>query len=149
MAAEQQANHLAKQAQPLVRFRSGDIVDLTATDTADCGRTAPRFRVAGRSDDMVVVRGINLFPAMIAGVLNRFDELSGGWRCVLEHAPPYDFLPLEAELGREVENPAGLVHAIERELKSRLGATLRVKLLDPESLPRSEGKTRNVFRNYA
>ncbi len=141
--------HLAKQAQPLVRFRSGDIVDLTAIDTAPCGRNAPRFRVVGRSDDMVVVRGLNLFPAMIAGVLNRFEELSGEWRCVLEQAPPYDFLPLQAELEREVENPEGLERAIEAELKSRLGATLRVELLAPGSLPRSEGKTRNVLRNYA
>lgn len=60
--------HLAKQAQPLVRFRTGDIVDLIATDTAPCGRTAPRFRVVGRADDMVVVRGLNLFPAMVGGV---------------------------------------------------------------------------------
>ncbi len=141
--------HLAKQAQPLVRFRSGDIIDLTATDTAACGRTAPRFRVVGRSDDMVVVRGLNLFPAMIAGVLNRFDDLSGEWRCVLEQSPPYDVLPLETELEREVEDAEDLGRAIESELKTRLGATVRVKLLDPGSLPRSEGKTRNVFRNYA
>lgn len=140
--------HLAKQAQPLVRFRTGDIIDLTATDIAACGRGAPRFRVAGRSDDMLVVRGLNLFPAMIAGVLNGFDELSGGWRCVLEHAPPYDYLPLEAELERAVEDESGLAAAIETELKSKLGASARVELRAPASLPRSEGKTRNVFRNY-
>ena len=140
--------HLAKEAQPLVRFRSGDIIDLTATDTAACGRTAPRFRVAGRSDDMVVVRGLNLFPAMIAGVLNRFAELSGEWRSTLEHAPPYDYLPLEAELGREIDDEAGLALAIERELKAQLGASATVRLLAPGSLPRSEGKTRNVIRNY-
>ncbi len=140
--------HLAKQAQPLVRFRSGDIIDLTATDVAACGRSAPRFRVAGRSDDMLVVRGLNLFPAMIAGVLNRFDELSGAWRCVLEQAPPYDYLPLEVELERAVEDGQGLVHAVETELKSKLGASARVQLLAAGSLPRSEGKTRYVFRNY-
>ena len=55
--------HLAKECQPLVRFRTGDIVTITETGRAQCGRTAPRFRVVGRSDDMVVVRGLNIsFP---------------------------------------------------------------------------------------
>ncbi len=141
--------HLAKQAQPLVRFRTGDIVDLTATDTAPCGRTAPRFRVVGRSDDMVVVRGINLFPAMITGVLHHFAILSGMWRSVLETPPPYDELPLEVELGHPVDAMEELAELIEREIKSRLGARTRVTLLEPGSLPRTEGKTRHVFRNHA
>ncbi len=140
--------HLAKQAQPLLRFRTGDIIDLTATDTAACGRTAPRFRVAGRSDDMIVVRGLNLFPAMVTGVLHRFAELSGEWRSVLGHAPPYDYLPLEAELGRAVEDPQALANAIEKKIKESLGATARVSLLEQGSLPRTEGKTSYVIRKY-
>ena len=140
--------HLAKEAQPLVRFRTGDIVDLVATDTASCGRTAPRFRVVGRSDDMVVVRGLNLFPAMIGGVLNGFAELSGLWRVELDAPPPYDSLPIDAELARPVESTAGLASAIEAEIKARLGARAQVSLLEAGSLPRTEGKTRYVFRTY-
>ncbi len=140
--------HLAKQAQPLIRFRTGDIVDLTATDPAPCGRTAPRFRVVGRADDMVVVRGINLFPAMISGVLHRYEILSGLWRTVLETPPPYDALPLEVELGHPVDAPAELAERLENEIKARLGARARVTLLEPGSLPRSEGKTRYVFRHH-
>jgi phenylacetate-CoA ligase len=140
--------HLAKQAQPLVRFRTGDIIDLVATDTASCGRTAPRFRVVGRSDDMVVVRGLNLFPAMIGGVLHGFAELSGLWRVELDAPPPYDFLPIDAELAHPVESTASLAGAIETEIKSRLGARARVRLLEAGSLPRTEGKTRHVFRTY-
>ncbi|HEY5597695.1 MAG TPA: hypothetical protein VIK47_02715, partial [Kiloniellales bacterium] len=82
--------HLAKECQPLIRFRTGDIVTLTGTGRAACGRTAPRFRVVGRSDDMIVVRGLNMFPAMIAGVINQFAELSGEYRIVLDRPPPYD-----------------------------------------------------------
>ena len=140
--------HLAKQAQPLVRFRTGDIVDLTAVDTASCGRSAPRFRVVGRSDDMVVVRGLNLFPAMISGVLHRFAELSGLWRVMLDAPPPYDWLPIEAELQRPLDRANSLAERIEAEIKSRLGASARVSLLEPGSLPRTEGKTRYVFRTY-
>ena len=90
--------HLAKQCQPLVRFRSGDIIQLTETGTAACGRTAPRFRVIGRSDDMIVVRGLNIFPTMIAAVINEFAELSGEYRITLDREPPYDFLPVAVEL---------------------------------------------------
>ena len=140
--------HLAKQAQPLVRFRSGDIVDLVATDAAPCGRTAPRFRVVGRSDDMVVVRGLNLFPAMISGVLHGFTELSGLWRVELDKPPPYDFLPVDAELACALDSRDQLAAAIEAEIKARLGARARVRLLDAGSLPRTEGKTRYVFRTY-
>lgn len=139
--------HLVKQAQPLLRFRSGDIVDLVATDGAPCGRTTPRFRVVGRSDDMVVVRGINLFPAMISGVLHRIEILSGQWRAVLTTPPPYDLLPLEIELAHPVDNPEALAERIESEIRRQLGARARVTLLDPGSLPRTEGKTRHVFRN--
>jgi phenylacetate-CoA ligase len=138
--------HLAKQCQPLVRFRTGDIIDLTATGPAACGRTAPRFRVVGRSDDMVVVRGLNLFPAMISGVLHGFAELSGGSRVELHGPPPYDFLPLQAELAAGIEGGDELAHRIEEEIKRQLGATARIELLAPGSLPRTEGKTRYVFR---
>ncbi len=78
--------------------RTGDIVVLTGTGKAACGRTAPRFRVVGRADDMVVVRGINAFPTQVAAVINQFPELSGEYRIVLDGPDPYDMLPVEAEV---------------------------------------------------
>ena len=140
--------HLCKQAQPLVRFRTNDIIEITGTDKAACGRTAPRFRVIGRSDDMVVVRGINAFPTMIAAVINQFAECSGEYRIVLKHLPPYDFLPIEVELFRPIENHSGFANAIENKIKQYLGFAAEVKILDPASLPRSEGKTRRLIRDY-
>jgi len=140
--------HLCKQAQPLVRFRTNDIIVLTGTDKAECGRTAPRFRVIGRSDDMVVVRGINVFPTMIAEVINKIDELSGEYRIVLQHQPPYDYLPIEIELANDVADQSGLANKIENEIKQTVGASARVTLLAPQSLPRTEGKTKRVIRSY-
>ncbi len=140
--------HLAKQCQPLVRFRTGDIVRLTGTDRAACGRTAPRFQVVGRSDDMVVVRGLNLFPAMIAGVIHRFSELSGEYRILLDQTPPYDTLPVEVELAEGRQSQPALAATIEGEIKKQLGASARVSLLAPGSLPRTEGKTRRVIRTF-
>ncbi|MGE0846136.1 MAG: phenylacetate--CoA ligase family protein [Flavobacteriaceae bacterium] len=142
---EMALTHLAKECQPLVRFRTGDIVTLTGLGRASCGRTAPRFRVVGRSDDMVVVRGLNMFPAMVGGIVSSFAGLSGEYRIVLAGPPPYDALPVEAELA-EGADPEGLAEAVEARFKKTLGATAKVRLLPPGSLPRSEGKTRRVVR---
>lgn len=138
--------HLAKECQPLVRFRTGDIITLTGTDKARCGRTAPRFRVTGRSDDMVVVRGINVFPVMVAGVVNRYTELSGSYRIRLSGPPPYDVLPVEVELAEGGAAPDELGARIEADIKHRIGVTARVRVLAANSLPRSEGKTKHVIR---
>lgn len=138
--------HLTRQCQPLVRFRTGDIIEITGTGKARCGRTAPRFRVIGRSDDMVVVRGINAFPTQIAAVLNGFAELSGEYRITLEGVGPYDLLPVEAELVEGQNLEEGLAAKIEQRIKREIGVTARLALLPFNSLPRSEGKTRRVIR---
>jgi phenylacetate-CoA ligase len=140
--------HVDRECQPLVRFRTGDIVTLTGTGRAACGRTAPRFRVVGRSDDMVVVRGINAFPTQVAAVINRHDGLSGEYRIVLSGPGPYDWLPVEAELAEPLADaePPGLAEAITAAIKRELGMMARVTLLPFGALPRTEGKTRRVVR---
>ncbi len=138
--------HLARECQPLVRFRTADIVTLSATGPCRCGRTAARFRVVGRADDMVVVRGINVFPTMVAATLGAFAELSGEYRIVLAGPGPYDRLPLEAELERGHEASEGLAAAVEHAIKRDIGAGARVALVPLRSLPRTAGKTRRVVR---
>lgn len=138
--------HLSRQCQPLVRFRTGDIILLTGTGKARCGRTAPRFRVVGRSDDMVVVRGINAFPTQVAAVIHQFPALSGEYRIVLDGGGPYDLLPVEAELALGVVPTEGMAADIERRIKRDIGVSARVTLLAFNSLPRTEGKTRRVIR---
>src|SRR6185312_12119623 len=140
--------HISRECQPLVRFRTGDIILLMGTGRCACGRTAPRFRVVGRSDDMVVVRGINAFPAQVAAVLNGFDALSGEYRIVLEGGGPYDILPVEAELAAPFAGaaPDGLAATVAAAIKRDLGLTARVALLPFGTLPRTEGKTRRVIR---
>jgi len=137
--------HLSKECQPLVRFRTGDIVTLTGLGAAACGRTAPRFRVVGRADDMVVVRGINVFPTMVAAIVNRYPALSGEYRIALPGPGPYDRLPLEVELAEGAADVPALAARLEDDLKARLGVTAEVIVAAPASLPRSEGKTRRVI----
>lgn len=138
--------HLVRDCQPLVRFRTGDIIAIDHTDTCTCGRTGFRFRVIGRSDDMVVVRGLNLFPTMVAAIVNADPQLSGEYRVILDGPPPYDHLPLHVErAGGSVDDP-GIGPALEAAIKRQLGATARVTVLPPDSFPLTEGKTRRVIR---
>jgi phenylacetate-CoA ligase len=139
--------HLLRDCQPLVRFRTGDIIALDETEPCACGRKTPRFRVVGRSDDMVVVRGLNLFPSMVAAVVSGFEELSGDYRILLDGPPPYDFLPVQVELSGPGPAPQGLAQAVEQAIKQQLGATARVTLLPARSFPLTEGKTKRVIRS--
>ena len=140
--------HVSRECQPLVRFRTGDIILLTGTGRARCGRTAPRFRVIGRSDDMVVVRGVNAFPAQVAAVINGNDALSGEYRILLTGPGPYDVLPVEAELAERLAGsaPEGLADAVAATIKRDIGVSARVTLVPFGTLPRTAGKTRRVIR---
>ncbi len=140
--------HLERDCQPLVRFRTGDILAIDETDPCPCGRTGMRFRVIGRSDDMVVVRGLNLFPTMIAAVINEFSELSGDYRIVLQQKPPHDMLPVQVELAKGQQASDALGQNIERAIKSKLGARAAVTFLPENSFPVTEGKTSRVVRTY-
>ncbi len=141
--------HLERECQPLARFRTGDIITIDATDPCACRRTGFRFRVVGRSDDMVVVRGLNLFPTMVSAVLSAQPHLTGDYRIVLDLPPPHDVLPVTAELAEGVVPGAALAQQIEAALKRQLGATARVTLVPKGHFPVTEGKTRRVLRGPA
>jgi phenylacetate-CoA ligase len=138
--------HLKRECQPLVRFRTGDIVEVLATEPCACGRTAPRIRVVGRTDDMVVVRGVNVFPGDVAAVVTRFAALSGEFRIRLGGPAPYHRLPVEAELAPGNAATPALSAALAEAIKQATRASAEVTLLAPFELPRSGGKTRRVFR---
>ena len=140
--------HLERECQPLVRFRTGDIIAVDETSPCRCGRTGMRFRVVGRSDDMVVVRGVNLFPTMVAAIINGYPELSGNYRIVLDQRPPYDILPLQVELSKGAGPGDGFGSKIEEAIKTRLGAKAKVSVLPESSFPVTEGKTKRVLRTY-
>ena len=139
--------HLVRDCQPLVRFRTGDIIAIDATEPCRCGRTGFRFRVVGRSDDMVVVRGINLFPTMVAAVVSEIAELSGDYRIVLDGPPPYDRLPLHVERVRGAREELSLAARVASAIKEKLGATAEVTVLPHGSFPLTDGKTKRVIRS--
>ncbi len=139
--------HLERDCQPLVRFRTGDIIAIDETQPCNCGCTGFRFRVIGRSDDMVVVRGLNMFPTMVAAVIGEFAELSGDYRIVLDGSPPYNALPVQVELAKGVAVSPGFSGHVEQAFKRNLGATTRITLKPNGCFPVTEGKTKRVIRN--
>ncbi len=140
--------HLERECQPLVRFRTGDIISIMDTKPCRCGRTGFRFRVVGRSDDMIVVRGLNMFPTMVAAIFGEIDALSGNYRIILEAPPPYDVLPVQVELAKGQQATSQLSETIEQNIKKKLGASAKIILLPFGSLPVTEGKTKRVVRSY-
>lgn len=140
--------HLERDCQPLVRFRTGDIITVDATNPCRCGCTSFRFRVVGRSDDMIVVRGLNMFPTMVAAVVTSFKELTGDYRIVLDQPPPFDVLPVHAECAPGIEISTGLPTEIEKTFKQILGVTVRLTLLPAGAFEVTEGKTHRVIRSY-
>jgi phenylacetate-CoA ligase len=139
-----------REASPLLRMRSHDLMQVF-TEPCRCGRTTFRFRILGRSDDMFIVKGVNVFPLAIQAALLRLaPRVTGEFRVDLDRPPPIDYLvPLTVEVAREV--PVDAREALAREIVERLqtdvNVTTDVRLVDPGTIA-GEGKTRRVIRSY-
>ena len=138
--------HLQHRAAPLLRFRTRDHVEVW-TSACKCGRTAPRIRCIGRTDDMLIVRGVNVFPSAIREVVSEFAPDVSGHILVkpsqpgVKQEPP---LPIEVELARGRAGDAGLAETIRARLRSVLVFTAGIKLVPYGSLQRSEYKSKLV-----
>lgn len=138
--------HLTREAMPVVRFRSGDVVRVEGT-SCDCGRTGFRMRCLGRRDDMFIVRGVNVYPSAILAVVGDFrPRVSGRARVVVPPGgvavePP---IPVQVEIG-EAADPA-LATELETAIRSRLGFRSRVELVASSAFGGSGYKTRLSVR---
>jgi phenylacetate-CoA ligase len=143
---------LTKEAMPLLRYRTGDLTRIMP-GACPCGRTFRRMeRISGRADDMLVIRGVNLFPSEVERVLLRFPELAADHRLVIDRSTTkgmMDHLTIEIEsaLAAAPDSPAStaLKAAVERALREELGVGAQIALALPGSLPRSEGKAVRVL----
>jgi phenylacetate-CoA ligase len=144
--------HLRRQAQPLLRYAVKDIVEILsdAGDRCVCGRTTFRFRYAGRSDDMLVIRGVNVFPdAIFRILLEARPHTSGEFQIVLQEGPPFeDAVPLTVELGEGQHESPELLAELARELRAQLTFTPRLSFVPYRTLPRFEKKAKRVFHAY-
>ena len=135
--------HLRHQAAPLLRFRTRDHVEVW-TSTCRCGRTAPRLRCIGRTDDMLIVRGVNVFPSAIREIVSEFAPDIGGPIMVrptaagVNQVPP---LPVMVELATGRGGESGLAERIEKRIRDALVVSTRIDLVPWGTLQRSEYKS--------
>ena len=138
--------HLRHRAAPLLRFRTRDHVTVKTSPCA-CGREGPRIRCIGRTDDMLIVRGVNVFPSAIREVVNEFGAQVSGHILVrprtpgVKQEPP---LPIEVELARDTTAPDWLSEAISTKLREVLTVRGDVELVPFGKLSRSEYKSKLV-----
>ena len=141
---------LAKEAYPMIRFRTGDITRIIP-EPCPCGRTMRRIgRILGRCDDMLIIRGVNVFPSRVESLLLEVEGVTPHYRIVLTRQGALDTAlvevePTEALLFDRVSGHQALLEKLERRLASELGVGFAVRLVEPGSLARSEeGKTIRV-----
>jgi phenylacetate-CoA ligase len=137
---------LNKEALPMVRYRSRDITRLTHKPCS-CGRTHVRImRVTGRDDDMMIIRGVNVFPSQIEAVLIGLPGIAPHYQIVLTREGALDSMTIEVELAPDADPAAGDKYAAEvgRIIKTRLGVTCAVEVKAPGEVPRSQGKAVRV-----
>lgn len=141
--------HLRREAAPLLRFRSRDHVELR-TGPCACGRTAPRVRCIGRTDDMLIVRGVNVFPTAVREIVNAFAPAVSGVIAIrprsegVKQEPP---LPVKVELAEGREASIGLAESIRKRIRDVLVVNTEIELVGWGSLPRSEYKSKLVDRS--
>jgi phenylacetate-coenzyme A ligase PaaK-like adenylate-forming protein len=138
---------VTKEALPLLRYRTGDIASLRR-GTCECGRTLARMsRVTGRKDDMLVVRGVNVYPSEVERVLLQHRAVAPDYLLVVDERAPQLRLIVCCELGTGGSAPDAVRSELESSLKDTLGLSVDVRVLYPGSVPRSEvGKAVRVMR---
>lgn len=141
---------LTKKGIPLLRYRTRDIVSMT-NKKCICGRTSPRIsKIKGRTDDMIIVRGINVFPSQIEHVLLSVEGVQPHYQIIVDRkAGRLDEIEIHVEVEEkifsdEMKKLQDMERRIQKELESILSIFAKVKLVEPRSIPRSEGKAKRI-----
>lgn len=143
---------LTKEGMPVIRYRTRDISVLNPAK-CDCGRTTARMRkVTGRTDDMLIISGVNVFPSQIESVLMGIEGVAPHYQITVGKKGFLDYLEIQVELAQEkftgqFRDLEALEQKVRRRLNSVLSLTAKVRLLEPKSLERSTGKARRVIDN--
>ena len=146
---------LTKEAFPVIRYRTGDIASITR-EKCKCGRTTTRMsRVKGRIDDMLIVRGVNVFPSEIEHYLIQIEGLSPHYQVHLRREGTLDIVELHVEINDETyqkvngdmkhEYISTIMKTVQHSMKNHCLVSMKVKALAPRSIPRSEGKAIRVI----
>ena len=143
---------LTKEGMPLLRYRTKDLTSLIA-DPCPCGRTSVRMMpIMGRSDDMLIIRGINVFPSQVESVILGMKEFEPQYLLVVDRKNNLDTLEVQVEVRRDffsddIGSMLRLKKTLSDRLKSVLSISAEVKLVEPNSIARSQGKSKRVIDN--
>jgi phenylacetate-CoA ligase len=141
---------LTKEAFPVLRYRTRDISQLVASPCA-CGRTLLRMeRVSGRTDDMLIIRGVNVFPSQIESVLMEVEGVEPHYQLIVTREGSLDMLEVQVEVNEsvfsdEIKGLERLARRVEEDIKDLLGVSCKVRLVEPKTIQRSEGKAKRVL----
>jgi phenylacetate-CoA ligase len=141
---------LSKEGTPVVRYRTRDITYLDHSKCG-CGRTSVRMhRILGRTDDMLIIRGVNVFPSQIEEVLLRMEGVEPQYQLVVERRDNLDYLEVQVEVSDaifsdEIKNLERREKQMEKELHEALLIHAKVKLVEPKAIARSEGKAKRII----
>jgi len=141
---------ITKEGLPLIRYRTRDLTRLTF-DRCSCGRTLVRMeKCLGRSDDMLIIRGVNLFPSQVESVLLEMSEIKPHYLLIVDRVNNLDTLELQVEVDEEffqdkISQLQSLRQKIQNSLESTLGIGIKVTLVEPKTIERSEGKSKRVI----
>jgi len=140
---------LSREAFPLVRYRTRDITSLDFSPCS-CGRTLARMKkVLGRSDDIIIVKGVNVFPSQVESILMEVEGVEPRYQIIVDRVEGVDTLEVRVEVHErvfsdEIKNLQNISSKIERKFREIIGVTAKVKLVAPESLQPKEGKAQKV-----
>lgn len=141
---------LTKEAIPLIRYRTRDVTKLDA-GTCVCGRTTIRMaRITGRTDDMLIIRGVNVFPSQIESVILKADGIEPYYQLIVDKDGPLDTLEVRVEVNDriqfdEIKVLETMERKLEHDIKDFLGVNAKVKLVEPKSIERGAGKAVRVI----
>jgi phenylacetate-CoA ligase len=141
---------ITKEAIPLIRYRTRDITRLIK-EPCKCGRTFVRMeKVTGRSDDMLIIRGVNVFPSQIESILVERKGVQPHYQLVVDRVGNLDTLEVQVEVGEdlfsdEIKVLQNIEKSIEKDIKDIIGVSAKVKLVEPKTIQRSEGKAKRVI----
>jgi phenylacetate-CoA ligase len=141
---------ITKEAFPVIRYRTRDITSLNP-EPCQCGRTHLRMnRISGRTDDMLIIRGVNVFPSQIESVLMEMDGVEPHYQLVVDREDKLDTLTVKVEVGErvfsdEVKHLQQLERKIAKNIKDYFGVSAKVQLVEPKTIARSEGKAVRVI----
>lgn len=141
---------LTKEGLPLIRYRTRDLTRLTR-EKCKCGRTMVRMeKCLGRSDDMLIIRGVNLFPSQVESILLEMSEIKPHYQLIVDRINNLDTLELKVEVDEaffldKISQLEALRKKIQDNLESSLGLGIKVSLVEPKIIERSEGKSKRVI----